>query len=113
MGYCQKTCRCGAVFKIYKDDGVPGCRDVETVECPYCLREIARQFGTCDGTIINNNNVCDELKILKNKYDELITQYREEHGAAWNEDGYKKLLASHQDEVNEILNNRRKNKKRK
>lgn len=51
------TCDCGAVYKIYEDDGVPGCRDIETVECQFCGKELARHFGTCDGYLVDDSKV--------------------------------------------------------
>ena len=61
------TCDCGAVYEIYEDDGTPGCRDVETVNCKYCGKELARHFGTCEGILISDDNVSDELKAKKNE----------------------------------------------
>lgn len=61
----QITCRCGAKYAIYKDDGMPGCRDIETVYCQFCGAKLAQHFGTCDGTLIDDHDVSDTLKTAR------------------------------------------------
>lgn len=51
------TCSCGAKYRIHEDDGTPGCRDVETVICEFCGKELARHHGTCDGELIKGPNI--------------------------------------------------------
>lgn len=53
------TCECGAVYKIRETDGTPGCRDVKSVCCEYCDKELASHFGDCDGTLIDDSKVSE------------------------------------------------------
>lgn len=56
------TCDCGAVYEITESDGIPGCRDIESFDCFYCGKELARHFGDCSGCLIDDSNVSDDLK---------------------------------------------------
>lgn len=61
------TCKCGAKYEIYTDDGTPGCRDIEKAYCKFCGTELAEHYGTCDAKLIDDSNVSEELKANKNK----------------------------------------------
>ena len=97
------VCTCGAVFDIYEDDGVPGCCSVETVDCPYCGREVARHFGTCECRGISDANVCDELKEIRVRYDKIVDAYVKTHGYNWGTDEYSQIIKQWRAEVDAVL----------
>ena len=103
------TCVCGAVFEIYEDDGVPGCRDVERVYCPYCGHEVARQFGTCEGRVVDDDNVCDELKEIHTRYNKIIAAYAETHDRYWETDEYNRIFEQRQVEIAAVMERQNKN----
>lgn len=86
------TCRCGAKYQIYEDDGVPGCRDVESVYCEYCGKEIARRFGSCDGKMIDDHDVAPELKEIKRNFDSDVMDYVKIYGYKWDTRRYAEIL---------------------
>lgn len=99
----NRQCTCGAKFLVYEDDGEPGCRDIETVSCPFCGREIARHFGTCEGRVVDDSKVPDELKAIKCKYDTLINEYVKKNGCKWGMDEYDNLITNRKKEINAII----------
>lgn len=62
ISYCRVVCSCGAVYEIRESDGVPGCRDIESVDCVFCGKELARHYGECDGRLIDDSAVDVDLK---------------------------------------------------
>ena len=59
------TCDCGAVYDITVNDGIPGFREVETAECEFCGRQLARYFGDCSGSVIDARAVDPVLQRAK------------------------------------------------
>lgn len=92
-------CRCGAKYDIYEDDGTPGCRDIETVNCEFCGVELARHFGTCDGTLADDRGVSKSLKAARKEYDEAVRAYVQKHGHNWGTDEYAEILERWHDAV--------------
>ena len=86
------TCQCGAVYRIYTDDGVAGSRSVEQVYCDYCGNELARNFGECEGHLVDDSNVSEKLKMSKKCRDEKVSAYVKKHGYNWNTDEYSQIL---------------------
>ena len=93
------TCRCGAKYSIYEDDGTPGCRDVETVICEFCGKELARHHGTCDGTLIDDKAVSKALKEARKKCDVAVQAYIQKNGYNWGTDEYAAILKEWHDTV--------------
>ncbi len=58
----EVTCRCGAKYSVYVEDEEPGCRDLEVECCEFCGEEIARHFGTCIATLIDDKDASDYFK---------------------------------------------------
>lgn len=55
-------CKCGAIYEITENDGVPGCREIEHVYCRFCGEKLAQHFGDCNGRLIDSSLVCNDLK---------------------------------------------------
>lgn len=107
-GYGDITCRtvvckCGAVYSIEEGDGVPGCRDIETVDCDFCGAELARHFGDCDGRLIDASNVDVGLKQAKCKRDASISEYISKYGYNWGTPEYMSILDTWHKEVDACL----------
>lgn len=101
----QLTCRCGAVLIVHEDDGVPGCRDIEHAYCPICLAEVARYYGTCDVIGIDDSNVSQSIKNIREWYDTELRKYRDRHGK-FDAIGYKKLRDEYIEKINNRLSSR-------
>lgn len=99
----QVKCRCGAIYEIYQDDGIPGCRDIETVDCTFCGAELAKHFGTCNGTLIDDSNVSKVLKNARQKYDTDVQAYVQKNGYDWGTDEYAAILKLWRDDVKNEL----------
>ena len=93
------TCRCGAKYSIYEDDGTPGCRDIETVTCKFCGKELARHFGTCEGTLVDDSDVPDTLKKARQEYDTAVQVYIQKNGYNWGTDEYAAILKQWHDAI--------------
>lgn len=98
------TCRCGAKYSIYEDDGMPGCRDIEIVNCRFCDAELARHFGTCEGTVIDDSAVPDGLKAARKKYDATVQTYIKQHGYNWGTPEYAEILKCWRNAVDKCMN---------
>lgn len=97
------TCRCGAKYSIYEDDGTPGCRDVETFNCQFCGAELARYFGTCEGTLVDDHDVSDVLKAARQERDAAVRAYIQVHGYNWGTPEYSEILKCWRDAVDSVL----------
>ncbi len=98
----DRTCKCGAVYSISESDGVPGCRSIETFDCKYCCAELARNFGECDGKLIDDSKVCESLKKARQDYDQAVERYVKKHGYNWGTDEYKRILDQWHSMIKEI-----------
>ena len=96
----KTTCRCGAVYKIYEDDGTAGCREIETVNCKYCGHELARYFGTCTGELLDSSDVPTVLKKARTEYDKQVEEYIRENGYDWGTEKYHKILNTWHEAIN-------------
>lgn len=95
-------CKCGAVYRIYEDDGEPGCRAIEIFNCKYCGAELARHFGECEGRLVDDSKVCDSLKNARQEYDRAVESYVQKNGYNWGTDEYHKILEKWHQTVSEI-----------
>lgn len=98
----EVRCRCGAVYSIYEDDGVPGCRDVETVNCQFCGAELARHFGNCNGRLVDDKQVSDELKCARDEHSAAFRAYVQKNGYAFGTDEYAKILMRRRDTLKKL-----------
>lgn len=101
----QVKCRCGARYAIYEDDGIPGCRDIETANCEFCGAELAQHFGTCDRTLIDDHDVSEMLKVARREYDNAVQAYIQKYGYNWGTREYAEIRKHWQDIVEKNLNN--------
>lgn len=93
------TCCCGAKYNIYEDDDTPGCRDIETVNCEFCGKELARHHGTCKGQLVDDRAVSDVLKKARQERDTAIQAYIQRNGYNWGTDEYAAILKTWHDAV--------------
>lgn len=97
------TCSCGAIYSIYKDDGEPGCRDIESVFCQFCGKKLAQHFGTCDGHLIDAKKVPDGLKSEYDRHRMAVDAYISKNGYSWGTDEYEAVLRTHHEKVAAVL----------
>lgn len=97
------VCNCGAIYEISESDGVPGCRDIESVCCDFCGKELARHYGNCDGRLVDDSTVDARLKQARLDKDAAFDAYVAEHGYRYGTPEYREILDAWQSVVDECL----------
>ena len=96
----RTVCRCGAVYSIYEDDGIAGCREIEKANCRFCGQELARHFGNCTGSLLDSSSVPIELKEARHEYDRQIEEYIKKFGYNWRNKKYQKIVDTWHQAIN-------------